>query len=224
MSSKDNDIIAFFTGQSTPTPTLSKILSWDDRTLELRHDFIQILFPLPEASMINFRAPTVTAEVFEAFRANDEQAETMQANLRHACERMMKFYGLNIQWNVEPYDMVQFTPDAAQSNPLVPTRRWLGPFNHNHMRITRIIRSMRVLGLEDEALGIYAGLEKLAVTWPKARCSERSRLFWSRAALRPLHMAPNDHDGAQDFLRRSDQEEKVLTEKANAIKQRLEQL
>lgn len=59
--------------------------------------------------------------------------------------------------------------------------------DHNHLRITRIIRSLRVLGLEAEALAFYKALEE---TTP-LHVSKRSREYWRRAAERSLNIRPD---------------------------------
>ena len=64
-------------------------------------------------------------------------------------------------------------------------------FDHNHLRITRIIRSLRVLGLEKAALAFHSAL--IANDF-KRRVSDRTLIFWERAAKRPLHLAPEEGD------------------------------
>lgn len=76
--------------------------------------------------------------------------------------------------------------------------------DHNHLRISRIIRSLRVLGLEKEAQAFYQALEN---TKPM-RASDRSREFWRRAAERSLNIRPDlevrdeqDDSVGPEFLR-----------------------
>ena len=52
--------------------TLSEIWSWDADRLEGVHDYIQWLFPLPEASAFNPSAPLLTDATLEAFRADPQ--------------------------------------------------------------------------------------------------------------------------------------------------------
>ena len=54
--------------------------------------------------------------------------------------------------------------------------------------MTRIIRSLRVLGLEEEALAFYAVISQAHMV------SARSRTYWTRAASRPLNIAPHVDD------------------------------
>lgn len=70
------------------------------------------------------------------------------------------------------------------------SRNWVKGFNHNHLRITRIIRSLRVLGLEDEAGAFFEAVSGVGVR--SGRVGGRSLMFWGRAAERPLFLAPED--------------------------------
>ena len=63
---------------------------------------------------------------------------------------------------------------------------WDVRMDHNHLRITRIIRSLRVLGLEDEAHAFRAALEEYTTN-----TGNRSREFWRRAAQRSLNLRPD---------------------------------
>jgi hypothetical protein len=100
---------------------LEEVLAFDDKTLEQSHDYIQWVFPLPEASRFNLDAPVLTAEALAELRASDEA----RTNLRRARDRMLAFYRAN--------------------------DHWLTAFDHNHLRITRIIRCLSLALGEDEA-------------------------------------------------------------------------
>lgn len=81
---------------------------------------------------------------------------------------------------------------------------WVHRFDHNHLRITRIIRSLRVLGLEEEAIAFFQALKSIQEA---SNISPKSLNYWSRAAFRPLYIAPDvdsdDEDGVRGpkFLR-----------------------
>lgn len=63
---------------------------------------------------------------------------------------------------------------------------WNRSFDHNHLRISRIIRCLRVLGLPDEARAFFKFLQQNATG-----ASNRSHDFWQRAAERPLNVRPD---------------------------------
>jgi hypothetical protein len=41
------------------------------------------------------------------------------------------------------------------------SKNWLNPYNHNHLRITRIIKCLRALGLETEARSFFDALSAI---------------------------------------------------------------
>jgi hypothetical protein len=65
--------------------------------------------------------------------------------------------------------------------------------DHNHLRITRIIRSLRILGLGAEAIAWYHTLSAFA-----DHASESSRGYWKRAAFRSLNIPPDDTRSKDD--------------------------
>lgn len=85
--------------------------------------------------------------------------------------------------NVNETDVVQVVKGANYEK---NSKNWDSRFDHNHLRITRIIRCLRVLGLEEEALAFYKALEENTT-----QASDRSREFWRRAAERDLNLKPD---------------------------------
>src|SRR5580700_7336251 len=85
------DIVAFYRGDATDSEgrRLDDILGWDFIRLELIHDFIQWLFPLPEPSQFNDDAPVLTPRQMQIFR-NDT---TLRENLLRSTEKLLGFYG-----------------------------------------------------------------------------------------------------------------------------------
>jgi hypothetical protein len=145
-----SQLVDFYRGTGTDSEgrRLDDILAWRDGQLEAVHDFIQWLFPLPEPSRFNPDAPLLTPEEIATFR--DDPA--LRANLRRSFERILSFLGLmeNADGQVEP------GPNFDRRAPDV----WDYP-NHNWLRITRILRSLRLLGLEAEAQALYRRLEDI---------------------------------------------------------------
>lgn len=151
--------------------TLSEILAWPDDDLEDIHDFIQWLFPLPERSGANPGAPTLDAAAIAAFRATP----VMRERLHQALDRMLAFYGL--MW-----DQQAVTPTIVRApNFSQRADNWLRPMNHNHLRITRILRSTLLLGVEAESKALFIALNAIYREFP-ARISARTHAFWSDAA------------------------------------------
>ena len=61
----------------------------------------------------------------------------------------------------------------------------------NHLRISRVIRSLRVLGLDAHAKAFHDAVVKVNNDFSK-RIGPRSMMYWERAAKRPLNLAPDE--------------------------------
>jgi len=173
---KDGDKLKrFFAGGADDDGrTFDEILSWDDARLEMAHDYIQWIFPLPERSGANPWAPVLDAEAVAAIRGNAE----MLGRLRAAFLRMLAFYGFAVE-----DDRVTEGPRFAAAS-----RNWLHAGNHNHLRLTRILRSLRVLGLEREAAGLWEALRALCERESAAgrrTITAETVEFWRHAATAP---------------------------------------
>ncbi len=118
-------------GQDGSGRTLSDVLAFDDARLEREHDFIQWLFPLREPSRAVPGSPVLGDAEAEAIRCD----ALAQAGLLAARARMMRFYALN--------------------------KDWLSPYDHNHLRITRILTSLRDLVGLDEAKAFHQDILNL---------------------------------------------------------------
>lgn len=175
--------------------TRSSILAWSDDELEYHHDYIQLLFPLPEGSPFNPSAPIIDEATFYAFRSRLE----LQTQLRASLQRMLYFYGFQFASETGSGRHSQGLQVLNGSNYSEASRNWVRRFNHNHLRITRIIRSLRVLGLEKEAWEFFKALRRV---YEGGRIGQKSMMFWTRAIERPLYLAPEDEDdkGGCDFL------------------------
>lgn len=130
--------------------SLFEVLAFDDADLERHHDFIQWLFPLTERSGAVPDAPFLTPG--EALAIRD--SSLAQCALAAATDRIAAFYARNDHWLV------------AQ--------------DHNHLRITRIIRALRLLRGDEEANAFRdAILARVEAT--RAPVSARSRGYWTTA-------------------------------------------
>ena len=145
-------ILAFLQGEGVDARgrSLFDVLSFDNGTLERTHDYIQWLFPLPEPSSAVPDAPVLSAEEIEAIR----DSATAQIALAAASDRMDAFYRM--------------------------THDWLMPNDHNHLRITRIIRSLRLLRGDAEADAFRDAILSF-VEATRAPVSARSRGYWTTA-------------------------------------------
>jgi len=145
-------ITAFLEGEGPDARgrTLFDVLAMNDAALERNHDFIQWLFPLREPSGAVPDSPVLTDAEVEAIR-NSVMA---QCALSAATDRMDAFYRA--------------------------THDWLMPNDHNHLRITRIIRSLRLLA-GDELADSFRAAILARVEATRAPVSARSRGYWMTA-------------------------------------------
>ena len=166
-------LVRFYLGTGTDARGrhIDEIWEWDDEELEFVHDYIQWLFPLQEPSAFNSRAPRLTAADITAF----QRSGTLRAQLGKSYQRMLRFYGLRLEW----VDGARVVPGPEFDR---RKRGWLNPNNHNHLRLTRIMTSMATLGLSDEALALQAPLLDLAVQNPSA-VTRQTVAYWRRAVL-----------------------------------------
>jgi hypothetical protein len=173
----DSPIIGFYSGTEPDNRGryLREIQQWPDEPLESVHDYIQWLFPLPERSGFNLSAPVLNPETIHEFRTRPD----LRANLSASFLRMMKFYGFEVRAG-EQVSVVRMPNFATKS------ARWLSPGNHNHLRITRILRCLTLLGLEPEAKAFFGCLAEIyeeEQNNPIPAISDETREYWRKAAL-----------------------------------------
>ena len=100
---------------------LDDVLSFDDIKAEQTHDFIQWLFPLDEISRSVSGAPVLSQTDIQLIHTNSDA----QANIRRSA---VWFFGF-----------------------LERSDHWRTKYNHNHLRITRVVKSLRLLTDDKEA-------------------------------------------------------------------------
>jgi hypothetical protein len=151
---------------------LEDIWLWDYQKLEYTHDYIQWLFPLKEKSRFNRNAPILNDEVIQAFRT-DEQ---LRLRLRKSLEVMLHFYGL--QCNKLMSTGIEIT---KSDNYLERKLNWIEEGNHNYLRLTRILTSLRLLGLEDYAQALFKCLNQIYIEENK-NIGSKTYSYWESAA------------------------------------------
>jgi len=156
-------------GRDPEGRTLDQVWGWDNEDLEQCHDFIQWMFPLDEPSAFNPDAPLVTQDDRLAFRTDPQ----LQAAMRRSLSVFLAFLGLSV----------------AEDGRVVRGRdfeRRLSLWkhaNHNWLRITRVLKSLRLLGFETEAGAFWACLRELHEK--EGFVSPDSFQYWREAATGP---------------------------------------
>lgn len=130
--------------------TIYDIWNYSDEKLESVHNYIQWLFPLPEPSEQVLGSPYLENE--EEIKVINADLE-IQENIIKSLLRMEEFYREN-----------DF---------------WLQPNDHNHMRITRIIKSVGLLSSKENAKDFYTFIMNRVEKFKPV--TEESLDFWEKA-------------------------------------------
>jgi Opioid growth factor receptor (OGFr) conserved region len=171
-------IIGFHSGE-TPDHRgryLRQIQQWPDERLESTHDFIQWMFPLAETSAFHPQAPLLDAAAIAAFRSRPDLHRSMGTSFL----RMLAFFGFQPRFHPQ----LVIEPGADFTNQSKP---WLSAGNHNHLRISRILKSARLVGLEKESGALFNCLAEIYQTErvkPDPAITPETFAFWRAAAGR----------------------------------------
>lgn len=152
----NTNLLQFYLGLASDNEgrMLKDILTWQDpKQWESSHSFIQWVFPLQEPSKFNPNAPLLDEETLELFKAS----ETCMKNASLAYVFAQRFL-----WQ-------QFGVG------------WLNKGDHNHLRITRIIKFLHLVGYPIAAKTVYHTVVKIARGKPEA-VSPVTLQFWREAA------------------------------------------
>ena len=117
------EIVGFLEGK-TPDHRgriLDMLLQQTDHQAEATHDYIQWMFPLDEPSRSVNGVPLLTELEIDEIR----QSSLAQANLGESARWFLGFLERN--------------------------NHWVTKYNHNHLRITRVIKSLRLLASDEAA-------------------------------------------------------------------------
>jgi hypothetical protein len=111
----------------------------------------------------------------------------LQAALLASFRTMVAFYGFALVSEMPP--QIRRGPNFAERS-----ANWLSPNNHNHLRITRILRALRLLGLEAHAQAFFEALEAIYKEMP-SRITATSCGFWWRTLETGLRRILTGHEG-----------------------------
>lgn len=166
-------------GKDDKGRTIADMWNYSNDEKESYHNYIQWLFPLKDPTGNNPTAPILTQEQIEVLKKDP----TVIANMRTSFQKMLKFYGmkLNDDGTISGLRLVgknQFKITKAFQN---RSPNWF-THKHNHLRITRIIKSLRLFGLEAEAQAFYKILSDIKTAYPKKISDETMNNFWKPAA------------------------------------------
>ena len=144
------EIVGFLEGK-TPDHrgrSLAMILQQTDHQAEATHDYIQWLFPLDEPSRSVNGAPVLTELDIDEIK----ESSLAQANLATSASWFLGF--------------------------LERSDHWITKYNHNHLRITRVIKSLRLLA-SDKAADEFRGKVLAAAGDNLHLVDQKARGFWA---------------------------------------------
>ena len=126
------------------------ICDQSDEWIESTHDFIQWLFPIENERSRGASIPDLTDEEVEMIKESEEAQKSMLLS----ASRMRRFWSKNQHWVTE--------------------------HDHNHLRKTRCIKSLRLLVSDEEAQKMKIWLS--SVLGPNAKLiSSTSLNYWKNA-------------------------------------------
>ena len=163
-------IIDFYKGIGTDSAgrKIEDIWLFDDIALENVHNYVQWIFPLQEPSYFNKDAPLLDDETMQAFRESGE----LQDRVLRSLEVMLRFLHLKIHGNY----MVPYETDL----------HWLTWKNHNYRRLTRMITSLRLLGLTPYAKSLHGCVIYIANETEKGlMIDDETMRYWDEALEPP---------------------------------------
>ena len=148
----DLPIVAFLggVGPDSHGRLLNDIWGFSDAEIERTHNFIQWLFPLAEASLSVPGSPTLTSHEIAALRLS----VAAKTSIVESADWYSAFLSRHSHWKAK--------------------------YDHNHLRITRAIKSLRSLVSEDEANRFRDGVFVLLGD-DTDLIGEKARSFWLTA-------------------------------------------
>ena len=160
-----NALVNFFSGHAPDSRgrSFDEIVAFSFERLESSHDYIQWLFPLREPSPVNPSAPTLDDVTIAAFAADPE----LRGALLRGFYRMLGFYGLVL--SESPAARGRSAEFTIAPGPGFAERAvvWLSVGNHNFLRLTRIMKSLTLLGCGAQAGALLACLLEVATANPR---------------------------------------------------------
>ncbi len=148
----ESKLVSFYLDQAPDLEgrMIEEIWAWSDEELEEPSTIIHWLFPLRESSQSNPDAPRLTRAEMLLFQTDPELRRRVLKSLLV----MLAFYGLKV------------TTSASQQVEVLPSddfsdRRefWMAPESRHYNRFTRILKSLRYLGLDPFAQALFRCLD-----------------------------------------------------------------
>ena len=175
MTEKKQTVVGFWRGEF-PTESgfyFDDILNFSYEAMESGHDYIQWVLPKREPSMFRSDIPTLKEEEIELFNTDSELKEKVNKMMH----KVLDFYGMELKKD----GLVVWQKPKEEGGNHNDPKWWIKHFNHNFLRITRMLISLRHLGHENVSKSVF----KLLST-EKDKYDESTEWYWSEATYGPL--------------------------------------
>jgi hypothetical protein len=126
--------------------SLDQMQHYNYDQLEHIHDYIQWMFPLKEKSRVNLSAPIITAKDIIYIK----QSDVIKQNMLASKIVITNFWGIRKEYSENKYNIRK---DRIQT--------WLTPGNHNFLRVTRVLKSLIIFDLRNEAENLFKCLNEI---------------------------------------------------------------
>ena len=182
-----NKILEFYKGERPNQEGLyyDDIMKFNHHELEDNHCYIQWLFPLKEPSLAVPGSPILTDEEIDIFASHGKHHDDMveKLELRQKVlkdfEKMILFYGLKAYLAEEEDSktvVIKRDPHTFEDK----AKNWLTPRNHNFLRLTRMLTSLKLLGDSSSPRMLYECLCDIYED-NKAIIGPITKQFWDEA-------------------------------------------
>jgi hypothetical protein len=141
-------IIKFYEKQSKDNNgrSLDEMQHYNYEKLENIHDYIQWMFPLRRKSDFNDNAPILTQNDITYIKNSKE----IKKNMAKSLSVITDFWGIEKDEKTNKYIIKD---DRINT--------WITPGNHNFLRVSRVIKSLILFDMEEEAKLFFNCLEEL---------------------------------------------------------------
>lgn len=146
------------------------IMDFDYSQMETCHRWTQWVWPTKERSFFQPDVPLLNNDVINIFREDGE----LQNKVTQAFLKTLDFYGFKLEGEEEK--VVLQEAGWHHENPLWAIQH----FNHNYLRLTRILTSVRYIGHEPWSVSFKEALLE------HAKYDVETKMYWEHAAASEL--------------------------------------
>lgn len=150
----DTPIVDFYCGErgNQNGTKLDEMMNYTLGQMEMDHDYIQWMFPSNERSRMNGDAPTLSKVEANWFQDTPDLQEKVKLSLI----KFLDFLGLELKEENDQVLIADIIPTEDRSHPQL----WMKSFNHNMLRVTRVLKCLRLVGLDKYALALFDALRR----------------------------------------------------------------